>query len=79
MDKTTVEYFIPIQSAEYVAEVNLVRIPRGSFITKEQSDLLYEIAKIPLSDWIANNCIGCVYENIDDEVKIEVEYMPEDK
>ena len=47
-------------------EINLVRIPRGSFVTKEQSDLLYEIAKMPLSDWIANNCIGCVYENIDD-------------
>lgn len=82
MNKTTVEYFIPIQSAEYVAEINArykevfgnVTLQYKS--TDEHVDILID----KLLDAISEvGDAGGWYRHDGIEVKIEVEYVPEDK
>lgn len=82
MNKTTVEYFIPIQSAEYVAEVNARN--KEAFgnnaiqykSTDEHVDILID-KLLEAIDKVGDAGHWYLHDGIN--VKIEVEYEPEDK
>lgn len=82
MDKTVIEYYIPIQSAEYVEEVNKkYKEMFGDNVkqyksTEEHIDILVDkfleaITKV--------GDTGGWYIGDDIKVKIELEYRPENK
>jgi hypothetical protein len=82
MDKTTVEYFIPIQSAEYVAEVN-ARYKEtfgDDALQYKSTDEHVDILIDKLLDAVSEvGDAGGWYRHDGIKVKIEVEYVPEDK
>ena len=82
MDKTTVEYFIPIQSAEYVAEVN-ARYKEAfgnDNLQYKSTDEHIDILIDKLLEAIGQvGDAGGWYRHDGIEVKIEVKYVPEDK
>lgn len=82
MNKTTVEYFIPIQSAEYVTEVN-ARYKEAfgdDALQYKSTDEHIDILIDKLLDAVSEiGDAGGWYRHDGIEVKIEVEYVPEDK
>ena len=82
MDKTTVEYFIPLQSAEYVAEVN-ARYKEAfgnDNLQYKSTDEHIDILIDKLLEAIGQvGDAGGWYRHDGIKVKIEVEYVPEDK
>lgn len=82
MNKTTVEYFIPIQSAEYVAEVNAryKEVFSDDALQYKPTDEHVDILIDKLLDAISEvGDAGGWYRHDGIKVKIEVEYVPEDK
>lgn len=82
MDKTIVEYFIPLQSAEYVAEVNAryKEVFGDDALQYKSTDEHVDILIDKLLDAISEvGDAGGWYRHDGIKVKIEVEYVPEDK
>ena len=82
MDKTTVEYFIPIQSPEYVAEVNARNreVFGNDNLQYKSTDEHIDILIDKLLDAIEQvGDAGGWYRHDEIRVKIEVEYIPENK
>lgn len=53
---------------------NIVYIPYGSVLTKEQTDTLYEIAKTPIEDWMK---LGFTDEEAQELSKASIVYKSE--
>ena len=82
MNKTTVEYFIPIQSAEYVAEVNArhKEVFGNDNLQYKSTDEHIDILIDKLLEAIGQvGDAGGWYRHDEIRVKIEAEYVPEDK